>query len=770
MKINYGAVSLDVVDHAMGIFEDLFSALQTERSAALQKTSPHQLPQDRFGTLINTDAGPMYETLPTQQDGPPIPAKWVHPQSVADSTVVMPDGGVYNRTPESNENSFSSIARMARAMGMGETAPPGARGFTGHTGYRAKQQPGQLGDASTVAQHVPGSAYKANAGRAATPDFMQMADDAVSRKTFAGAMQAAKDSRGTAAASVDVLDPSGYKGAKTFLTPDKSAGFSISPDGELNSVVSSATSPHKGVSDAALEVANENGAKWLSAFDIGLPEKYARKGYKEVARVPFNTEHAPPGWDYSKMAKHNGGKPDVVFMARGSALPKTQRFGLDGYNDAIDYTSKLANRSSADTVGAAAGQFIGDQSGQVGVGKTKPPEVLQKAYALKAEQMDLPMKDRIQPDPLRERFIDQDYWSPSPATQQDMTHLYPRNPAGPQAKLPKGDRARVLVDRRTEIADRLADKINKSGHMEKETRHFYHSDGPLYRGALKAGLDETEAMDWLNEFGQNVGATSPQTKVPENIRNATSAMAKNQAGIPHRQIVGPGSGGISERGYPMMTGPVGIHGKLLDQVQAGQPINRATNTKPFNFALNTAGNRSTATIDTHNIRGTLQTLNEIEPGAVPESFILPKFRAQYKQSPSVLTPDMIDDSLAKQMIPIDGQKVAAQTEYPVFADIFGDVSKKLGTDVAEAQSLGWFGMGNETNLGSAPKTIATEFDERLSVTAQAFGLSIEDAAGLVFRKEIPLLGVGGAGLLGAAGIDEAQAESPLDRTRRHLAR
>ena len=242
-------------------------------------------------------------------------------------------------------------------------------------------------------------------------------------------------------------------------------------------------------------------------------------------------------------------------------------------------------------------------------------------------------------------------------------------------------------------------------------------------------------------------------------------MAKEKAGVPFRTIVGPGTvdaktglPGISERGYPMISGPSGLHGKLLDQLQAGGSINRWTNTKPSYFGPNLVGNRSGATIDTHAIRGTLMTYNEMHPGQVPEGFILPKFREAYQADPTALRPDMIDDSIGKQKITTpSGERVNAQTEYPVFADIWHEAARRLDAEVAETQSMGWFGFGDETNLGSDLLTPVDVVEQRLSVTAQALGIPIREAARLYFSRQIPLMGLGGAGLLGMA-LDEEEPQ------------
>ena len=384
------------------------------------------------------------------------------------------------------------------------------------------------------------------------------------------------------------------------------------------------------------------------------------------------------------------------------------------------------------------------------------------ALEARAAQMEFKPSDRIQPAPGGAGIFDRDYQTPAPSGAfEDLSLKYPRNP-DPSAALPKGDRARILVDQREAISSALADRIRATGQLDADTRYFYHTDGPVYRAAKEAGLSDAEAQAYLRDLSNNVAATSPRTKVEENLRNATLVMAKDSQGIPFRKIVGPGTirpdgtKGISEKGYPMMTAKGGIHGGLLDDVAATGEMDVARNPKPSNFGANLSGNRSGVTMDTHAIRGTLMTLNEMQPGSVPDGFILPKFRDQYVKDPSVLTPNMIDDTLASQMTGPKGSTTKLQTEYPVFADIWHDAASKLGVSPAEAQSMGWFGFGDETNLGSARKTPVDIFDDRLSVTAQALGVTPEQAAKSVFRRQIPLLMApfAAAPLLGMQGYQD----------------
>jgi hypothetical protein len=456
---------------------------------------------------------------------------------------------------------------------------------------------------------------------------------------------------------------------------------------------------------------------------------------QELDVLPMS--NAGKGWEFDPMAGAFGVPLRGAMTVQDIIMGRTPTHVTDEAGNVVPNPQAVGN-----SLGSMGGRFMDTAvDGGAGGARSSTDDILKRAYELRASQMELAPDKRIQPDLNRTRFVDNDYRTPSPTQFDDISTRYPRNP-DTGAKLPQNDRARFLVDERAPVASALADRIRDTGQMDADTRYFYHSDGPIYRAAKKAGLSDDEAQSYMKDFSQFFAATSPRTEVESNLRNATSAMAKTAQGIPHRQIVGPGSGGVSERGYPMMTNKGGIHGNLLDDVISGRGIDMNSNTKPATFGQNMAGNRTGATVDTHAIRGVIQTYNQMNPGQVPDEWIVPEFRAAYRADPSKLTPNMIEDRLATQKIGPKGGTYDAQTEYPVFADIFHDTAKELGVSPAEAQSMAWFGFGGDTNLASAPKTVADVFDERLSVTAQAFGVPVEEAAQMVFRRQIPLLSGG----------------------------
>lgn len=116
--------------------------------------------------------------------------------------------------------------------------------------------------------------------------------------------------------SVDVYSPEDYDGYDLILLEKdgESASISISPTGEVGSVTKSAGATAEMVEDAFDAAIATGNVKWLNGFDTILPKIYSDLGFKTVARIPFNPEFKPDGWDYDTYRKFNNGQPDVVFM------------------------------------------------------------------------------------------------------------------------------------------------------------------------------------------------------------------------------------------------------------------------------------------------------------------------------------------------------------------------------------------------------------------------------------------------------------------------
>ena len=397
---------------------------------------------------------------------------------------------------------------------------------------------------------------------------------------------------------------------------------------------------------------------------------------------------------------------------------------------------------------------VGSLGGNVSLKPKVDTSEAQAVLDIRAAQMDLAVKDRIQPSGENPLFdlSPESYTKTLPEQKQTPV---PRRPDGSDKPLPKGDRGREVNESVDAIAERLAERMKP--WLGTEAQYFYHT-GPIVDKAMSMGFKKEEVYDWMKEFADAYAATSPRTETAQNIRNATLVMTKRHLGIELDEIIGKGSGGINEKGYPMMIGDSGIHRQLTEATQNGG-INPNTNPKPATFAENVYGNLDGVTVDTHAIRGALDAMNEINPGSIPIDYIKPKFRDQYKADPLSLNPaNMIDDSMGSQMI--DGTKM--QTEYAVFSDIYRLTAEKLGVSPAEAQSMGWFGSGDSTGLASELKSVSRLLDERIDVTAQAMNESKESVFKKLLNKEIPVLSLFGAAT-GAGLMSDGEDQPQLAR-------
>lgn len=105
-----------------------------------------------------------------------------------------------------------------------------------------------------------------------------------------------------------------YRKMRLFSTPEGDAGFALKGD-DIVSVFKHPKAPYRGVTKSMLDIATAEGGRRLDAFDTVLPHIYSQSGFRAAARLPFNDQYAPEGWDREVFKDHNGGRPDVVFMA-----------------------------------------------------------------------------------------------------------------------------------------------------------------------------------------------------------------------------------------------------------------------------------------------------------------------------------------------------------------------------------------------------------------------------------------------------------------------
>jgi len=156
-----------------------------------------------------------------------------------------------------------------------------------------------------------------------------------SPEKFVSELEKTKASDPTQYWSVSPVTLSAAKKGKV-ISVDGGYGL-VSNDGDIKGVFKLPTSKAKGVADNILQEAVNQGGTKLDNFDGYLTKIYERNGFRIAARIPFNEEVAPDGWN---KAKH--GTPDVVAMVydpNNELGIKEKKF--DDYNAGIEYRNSL---------------------------------------------------------------------------------------------------------------------------------------------------------------------------------------------------------------------------------------------------------------------------------------------------------------------------------------------------------------------------------------------------------------------------------------------
>jgi hypothetical protein len=149
--------------------------------------------------------------------------------------------------------------------------------------------------------------------------------------------------------SVDVLSPDQYKDYDLVQASvgGETATVSVSKSGEIGSVTRSQNAPSTLIRTAMDAALHFRGGKdiWLNGFNTILPELYSDYGFRPVAKLKFNDEYRPDGWDYKAYSKYNNGKPDVVFMRYTGDFSGDYKAELENapYKESYESASEMAS-------------------------------------------------------------------------------------------------------------------------------------------------------------------------------------------------------------------------------------------------------------------------------------------------------------------------------------------------------------------------------------------------------------------------------------------
>lgn len=138
---------------------------------------------------------------------------------------------------------------------------------------------------------------------------------------------------------------------RLFTTPEGDAGFALKGD-DIVSVFKHPNAPYRNVTKSMLDLATSQGGRRLDAFDTVLPHLYAQSGFRAVARLPWNDEYTPEGWNHAHYQEYNNGRPDVVFMAHD---PQAGSYQPGDGRRVQDYDEGTAHQHAAVAHAAARG-------------------------------------------------------------------------------------------------------------------------------------------------------------------------------------------------------------------------------------------------------------------------------------------------------------------------------------------------------------------------------------------------------------------------------
>lgn len=158
---------------------------------------------------------------------------------------------------------------------------------------------GQMPEKSHLGQGL----YRIDSGT----DFKKIMEDVVKGNKYA--------------ASVEVKDeyPDDWK---LMTSKNRDATVAVKPDGDIVSVGKANGSNESRWGKRAIEIATKNGGDHLDCFETFLPHIYGAAGMRPVARVPFDDEFKPEGWDYDLYDEYNKGRPDIIFMVHDPSYKK----------------------------------------------------------------------------------------------------------------------------------------------------------------------------------------------------------------------------------------------------------------------------------------------------------------------------------------------------------------------------------------------------------------------------------------------------------------
>lgn len=339
-------------------------------------------------------------------------------------------------------------------------------------------------------------------------------------------------------------------------------------------------------------------------------------------------------------------------------------------------------------------------------------------------------------------------------------------PDVPQTQMPRYVPKRGGSERMTSIlADpEVAKGINATVErgLEGGGAKWYNTD-PL-RERMLAIHGEDEGASRYAHLMDLISATSPRSKVPDNIRTATYYNYLSSNDLPFPDKPAPGYGSVAQNNH---------RSNALDVTERGG-WDVFKNPKPASFSTNLQGNQNNVTIDTHNMRlpailsrdprflatsvkaGTkgdpetaMAALLARYPGLPGEE--VSRSVANFKEGAQDLAAYRPQEWVEKGYLSMDDavkdpvlwDAMPRANEYGPYEAWQQEQAKRLGVSPAQYQAAMWLGGGEDTGLASEVEPWLASMEKRIGYTADLLGMSADEVMEAVLKGKMPLLAKGG---------------------------
>lgn len=319
--------------------------------------------------------------------------------------------------------------------------------------------------------------------------------------------------------------------------------------------------------------------------------------------------------------------------------------------------------------------------------------------------------------------------NPESGTVLDHSNLE-RVPDVPQVQMPRYNPPRGTSPR---LADALASEDVARGINETVERGIeggglsWYNTEPLRERMVS--LAPNSAVNDYARLMDVVAATSPRSRVPDNIRTASYYNYLLSQGMPIPERPAAGYGSVAQNLHrDNVRGVAGL---------GGWDVFR--NPKPASFSTNLQGNQRNVTIDTHNFR--LPGILSRDPRFLENSVSQGAGEAPIRPRDLYASGEMSLDDLAAR--PAMWASKPNANEYGAYEAWQQEQAARMGISPAQYQASMWLGGGEETGLGSAAEPFVSTVEARVRYTADRLGMDPDAVLEMFLRGEVPLLRDGG---------------------------